>query len=123
MILARQTTARARALGRRVASLATFAVVVGALMLTGGSFLVAAAYGWMSHQIGPDAAAAAVGLVLLLTGVLVAVIGRQQRRSDRAQAVLIAELLGAREPPSDPLQNVLFAASFELGRLLMARRR
>lgn len=110
-------------MGRAVASQVTSAVVVGALMLTGGGFLVAAAYGRLSRQIGPDAAALVVGLVLVIAGGVVAVIAKSRRDADHARAVLLAELQAVREPPNDPLQNVLFAASFELGRLLTARRR
>ncbi len=101
----------------------TSAVAVGALLLTGGGFLVAAGYGWLSHQIGPNAAAALVGGGLVLAALVVAVLGRQRRDADRAQALLLAELQAAREPARDPLQNILFEVSFELGRMLTARRR
>ncbi len=97
--------------------------MVAALLLTGGGFLVAAAYGGLSRQIGPDAAAAVIGLVLVVTALVVAMLGKALRKADHARALLVAELLAAREPPPDPLQNALFAACFELGRLLMAGRR
>ena len=123
MILSRQTTEQARAFGRALAAQASSAVLVFALLLTGGGFLIAAAYGWLSRQIGSDAAAAVVGLVLVVLAGVVALVGKWRRDADQARAALIAELAAARAPPSDPLQNILFEASFELGRLLMAKRR
>ena len=123
--LLRKTAELARAAGRSIASEVATGVLVGVLTFSGGGFLIAAGYGRLSRSIGPDAAAALIGVVLICLAGVILLIRAQQHRAARARIVLIAEIEEARAAPptADPLQNMVFAAGFELGRLLFARRR
>ena len=122
--LFRQTAELARAAGRSVAMEVACGVLVGALTLTGGGFLIAAGYGRLARVVGADAAAALIGVVLILIAGMILLI-RAQRRAARARAALIAELAAARTAPptGDPLPNLVFSVSYELARYLAAKRR
>jgi hypothetical protein len=124
--LFRQFTEAAGSAGRSIATEIAVGVLVGALSLTGGGFLIAAGYGRLARSIGPDGAAALIGVVLLALAGLVVLIRAQQRRAARRRLALIAEIEAAAAMSAaapDPLRNVIFAASFELARMWAARRR
>lgn len=110
----------AREAGRGLAlDLATGVLVVG-LAAVGVGFLIAAAFWILARAIGHPAAAALVGLGLIVLAAAIAQVRQSQRR--RRQEVTRA-VAAAQEAVRDPLPSLAFDLAYMAGRQFLAKRR
>lgn len=120
--LAATARTRASAVARSVALEVGAGLAAAILAISGGGFLCAAGYQLLAREIGPIAAAAMIGLLLLALAGGVMLLRASQRRTARHQELAQAIAATQARTETDPLQTLVFDLSYLVGHQMRRRR-